>query len=353
MVVAKQGPGHAIVWTSAVVALILILAVSAFVIRSALPFATDSATNSNAVVSADPVPTPFPELAASGPTLTAKAARELARTWYERRDHARFTNDDGALAGLDTGDAYRVDLGTSEQIRCGCTPPKHEHVLVSVRVAVPKPPVTAFAAQFSVTTLAGVPGTYTVVLVAEPGGWRAAVITLEDKPHVVLEPPSRAHAQGDPAAARKLLNQFGRYLETARSTRQVPRPAHAAWKGIGPVEAAHVAAQGQDPTKRGIQHHFSRLVATPRAFSIRTAAGELVCGTLDQTDDLTASHGQLRQDKARHNWGQSIAPGSYAGLTSSHAYHVCLTVQPDGARIVSAMYGTKLSIKPTDKSKPV
>jgi hypothetical protein len=352
MAPAKQGPGHTIVWTSAVVALTVVLAVSGFVVRNRLPFGTDAA-QPNTVVSADPVPTPFPELATSGRTLTEKAARDLARTWYERRDHARFTNDDGALAGLDTGDAYRVDLGTSEQIRCGCTPPKHEHVLASVRVVVPKPPVTAFAAQFSVTTLAGVPGTYTVVLVAEPDGWRAAVITLEETPHVALEPPARPHAQGNPVTARKLLNQFGKYLEAARETRRVPRSPHAVWKGIGPSEAAHAAAEGQDATARGIRHHSSRLVATPAAFSIQTAAGELICGTLDQTIDLTASHGGLHQDKGRHNWGRSIAPGNYAGLTTSFAYHVCLTVQPDGARVVSALYGSKLGIEPTSNGRPV
>jgi hypothetical protein len=42
----------------------------------------------------------------------------LARTWYETcATKARFTNDDGALAGLDTGDAYRIDLGNQRTDR--------------------------------------------------------------------------------------------------------------------------------------------------------------------------------------------------------------------------------------------
>ena len=340
----KQQRTHAIVWTCAAVALTGVLAVSGYVIRNGVPFRTDSAPPARAVVSADPVPTPFPELAASGSTLTAKAARDLARTWYERRDYARFTNDDGALAGLDTGDAYRIDLGTSEQIRCGCTPPKHRHVIVAVRVVVPKAPVTAFVAQFSVTTLEGLPASYTAVFVAERDNWRAAVVTFEDKPHVLLKPPKHARALADPLVARKMLNQFGTYLDTARTTRRVPP---APWMGVGPELAANAAAEGQDATERGIQHHVSRATATPRAFSIRTAAGELVCGTLDQTIDLTAPGGKLLQDNARRNWGQAIPPGDYDGLTSAFAYHVCLTMKPDGTRVVSAMYGDKMSITPT------
>ncbi len=352
MVATTQRPVSAIVWLSAAVAVIVVLAVSGFVIRNRLPISTDSTPLSNSAVSAEPVPTPYPELAVSGrPRLTVKAARDLARIWYERRDQARFINDDGALAGLDTGDAYRVDLGTSEQIRCGCTPPKHQHVLAWVQVVVPKPPVTAFAAQFSTTTLEGVSAIYTVVFVAEPDNWRAAVITLEDRPHVVLEPPAQSHVQGDRVAARKLLNQFGKYLDTARTTRRVPHSG--VWKGVGPELAADAAAKGQNHKSRGIQYHFSRPVATPMAFAIQTAAGELVCGTLEQTVELTAPHGEILQDEARHNWGRSLAPGHYAGLTDSFAYHVCMTVQPGGSRIVSSMYGNKLSMKPTSRSNPV
>ena len=352
MVAVKQGPAQAIVWTSAAVALVVVLAVSGFLIRNTLPFGSDASARSSPEMSTDPVPTPYPELAVSGrPTLTEKAARDLARTWYERRDQARFTNDDGALAGLDTGDAYRIDLGTSEQIRCGCTPPKHQHVLAWVRVVVPKPPVTAFAAQFSATTLEGVSAIYTVVFVAEPDNWRAAVITFEDRPHVVLEPPAQSHAQGDRVSARKLLSQFGKYLDTARTTGLVP--ANGGWKGVGPQLAADAAAQGQNYKSRGIQAHVSRPVATPRVFAIQTAAGELVCGTLEQTVELTAPHGKILQDEARRNWGRSLAPGHYAGLTEIFAYHVCMTVQPDGSRVVSSMYGNKLSMKPTNRSSPI
>jgi hypothetical protein len=354
MLVARQGAGHTILWTSVAVGLTVVLVVAGFMVSNGLRSASNPPTQSSALVSAPPVPTPYPELAVTGgPKLTVKAANNLARIWYERRDQARFTNDDGALGGLDTGDAYRVDLGTSEQIRCGCTPPKHQHVLTSVAVVVPKPPVTAFVAQFSVTTLEGVPGIYTVVFVAEQVGWRAAVITLEDNPHVLLKPPKTARALGKPAAARKLLNQFGKYLDTARTTRVVPQSPSVVWKGVGPKLATFVADKGQNYMSRGIQHHYGRPVATARAFSIQTAAGQLVCGTLGQTIDITARFGELRQDKDRRNWGRSIPPGNYAGLTESFADHVCMTVQPDGTRIVSAMYGSKLSIKPTDKSKPV
>jgi hypothetical protein len=241
----------------------------------------------------------------------------------------------------------------TEQIRCGCTPPKHQHRVLAVKVVVPKAPVTAFVAQFTARTLQGLPATYTAVFVAGPHRWRAAIVTFEDDAQVVLTPPTRDEPQGNPATARKILNQFGNYLFTSALTGEVPTSTEALWSGVGPGEAARYVDHGQDQVNpNGIQQHYTRPTATPRAYAFQTAQGTLVCGTLNQKVALTAPGGQINQDAGRRNWGPSIAPGHYPRLVESFAHHVCLTVQPNGTRVVSSVYGTTTSIKPVGQTEP-
>jgi hypothetical protein len=144
-----------------------------------------------------------------------------------------------------------------------------------------------------------------------------------------------------------VLNELGDYLFTAAITQRVPTQSAFAWTGVAPAAASAYATEGQDHlNQHGVREHFTRPVATSRAFAFRTAAGTLVCGTLNQEGAVSSPTGGLFQDRDRHNWGPSIEPGVYAQLNQTFSHSVCLTIQHDGTRVVSSIYGTETSITP-------
>jgi hypothetical protein len=104
---------------------------------------------------------------------------------------------------------------------------------------------------------------------------------------------------------------------------------------------------GQDRAdSHGIYRHFSTPAATS-AYAFPVVEGELVCGAVASTVLIRPPNGHvLLQDRARHNWGSTLNPGHYQGLTQSFDNEVCMIVRPNGNRDVTAFYGTTTDLKP-------
>jgi hypothetical protein len=289
----------------------------------------------------------------AGPALSTADARGLVLRWYHKRDPARFANSDQALHTLETGDAYEVDRGLTQQIACGCRPHTHLHKVTRVRVLVPRAPVRAFVAQIDTETLEeGIPGSYTVVFVADSGIWHASIVALN-------EPDARAFhaAPGGPkllggrAIARRLLAALGAYAYRARTTGHVPFSTGEHWAGYATTLAATAATHGQDrPNAHGIYEHYT--VPVPESgFMFPVAEGRLVCGGLTETIVYTPGLKHvLSQDEARRNWGSTLAPGNYFGLVQTFDNEVCVIVHKNGIRDVIAYYGTETDLQPRDRS---
>lgn len=175
----------------AIVAIVVIVVVAAVVLprgaSTPKPLAVPPAAVQPALASGAPVGA----IQSSGP-LTPASAHRIALAWFKRRDVARFTNDDTALSALESGVALRVDRAFTEQIRCGCDPPHHMHLVNAVHVVVPNAHARDFLAQFDVTATNHESAGYTVVLAHESSGWKGVLIEL-DNPHEFIRAAAGHH----------------------------------------------------------------------------------------------------------------------------------------------------------------
>jgi hypothetical protein len=285
----------------------------------------------------------LPQLADPGGRMTERRARKLARTWFELRDPARYRNDDGTLAQLETGTALVIDTAVSEEIRCGCIPNKHRHILRSIRVVVPPSPVRSFAAQFTSVTPKGVPASYRVVFTKDAEGWQASLVTFEEDPGVMgaSAPGDRARSTTGPQA-RRHLRDLGRYLYAAHVTGRPAKGRRGSWDGLAPRLAKDVAAESQDQGRNDILLEVIGPRPTGQTYAFPTDRGLLVCGALRTRFRYSTEGGLLVQDLTRRNWGRSIAPGRYEAITSTSIHATCMTVAETGTRDLHSYYGVTL-----------
>jgi hypothetical protein len=290
-------------------------------------------------------------LVVAGPVLSVAAARDLASRWFQARDRARSHEDNKTLHTLETGDAYRVDHGSSNEFGCICGSANHRdrdqnaHRLTAVSVVVPAAPVHTFVAQFESTiAMTDTPNAFTVVFVANEGTWYAAVIALN------AAGAAEFHArQGQsPSArgqryARTVLNRLGAYVYQAHTTGHVPQ---GAWTGYAPILAAAYATERQDRANSlGRYQHFSMPTAAS-GYAFPVAEGQLVCGALTNTIVLSLRPGQVfLQPSSRSTWGSMVPPGNYRRLVETVDNEICIIVHPTGTRDVISLHGTMTDLR--------
>jgi hypothetical protein len=286
-----------------------------------------------------------PAQPAADPVLAAAGARHIAREWFKQRDDARYKNDNAALGRVETGTALAVDKAFTRQINCGCEPLRHQHTVQSVHVVVPNPKSLTFLAQFAVTASNGVHGEYTVVLTFGSGVWKAPLLALdEDRPTI----QARAHAKPSEALGRgSAVHAAAAYLLHWLHVGSAPRSG-ATWTGNAEFAGRAWAALGGgkvDP-HTGVRRTNYTAVSHAPAYTFPIAGGTLTCGVIDSADTASVPFGKLLQSPNRHQWGPTIAPGTYPTLREATTLETCVVSRPHHVRELISTYGEQTGISP-------
>jgi hypothetical protein len=281
---------------------------------------------------------------ADGP-LTPTAARHIARHWFQQRDAARYSNDNAALAKVETGTALQVDRAFTRRINCGCEPLRHQHDLQSVSVVVPNPYSSTFLAHFAGTASNGVHAGYTVVLTFTSGVWKSPLLALDGHRTTIT---ARAHAApsatmgANPAvvAAAAYLMHWLHFGSAPRSGLTWIGNAHYAghsWARLG---------QGRVDSHTGVRRtHYSAVSDAP-AYTFPIMGGTLTCGVIASADTASVPLGLLLQSPDRHQWGPTIAPGVYPTLRETTTLQTCVISRPHNVRDLLSAYGEQTGTRP-------
>jgi hypothetical protein len=327
-------------WLLAAVAVVVVLVAIVATVKL-LPSASQ-ASRSTAAVSR--VAQPHPAAPVADGAVTPAVAQRIARRWFIRRDVARLANDDVALGRLETGVALNVDRGFTRSIACGCEPPKHSHVLDSVKVVVPRTHSPVFLARFFTTASNGFPAGYTVVFIHVAATWKATLIAFDGRHTTIAARPRPT--SGTAPDGRSVIVATAAYLRHWMVTGSAPRSS-LTWTGIAKTAGPAWAALDQDQVdpKTGVRWHYTSLVE-PTAYTFLIAGGTLTCGVIDQDGLASVVHGLLLQNAQRHQWGPTVAPGTYPTLLERTALQTCVISRPHRVRDLLSTYGSQVSIRP-------
>jgi hypothetical protein len=292
--------------------------------------------------------------ATAGSLITPAAARtELAAIWHQR-EAARSSDDEAALARLDTGAARDRDVGLTRYVR-GLHEP-------SRRVRRPLGPAVVVVpdqTQFPIAFLAFVEttadfgptsgaqsriGYETVLLVllkdSAAAPWQVALETHYAGGLGFTAPPSGEYAPPEPAAgwitptaalvALANADQYavvhGRYSPSSPflpGSWTTGADAALANEGVdGPIDGGSVTNS----------HSFGVDASQDGVYNFDAIGANLVCGAIRISGiHRPARGGVLLQNAARTNWGGWLAPGLYSLIHTLSLNQVCLQINPTRA----------------------
>jgi len=297
---------------------------------------------------------------ASGPVVTPAQAKEITGTIFHLRAAALAAQDRPAFQQIDTGVVLESDIPA-----CGCLGERFG-AITDMSVFVPRQ--TSYPASFMAevaTTNAGTPSIENVVVVRNSAAdsWRLAVENVVTFPsgQLHLDAPVAdaggydAAPTASPAASATLFRQLATYWQSWKNTGAAPSPSPfdsgAFTTGKGAELAAHPQDQLQD---NGLFGHYDYAYDTGDAVYTFAVNGgwSVSCSAVRHTTLFTPRSGDLAvQDPARHNWGPTLAPGSYDALTERHVEQSCIFVPTNGSALpfVAGDTNAVVSVTPSER----
>ena len=274
-----------------------------------------------------------------GPVVTPAMARSVLSATWELRHEASVQGSASLFAAFETGPALEEDLG-----RCNCGEPdpfgamEESSVLVARQAAWP----AEFLAQVG-TTIGGDPWVQTLVFrrtdASEP--WKVVLATgYKPVATPVLEQPAAGPDGFDAPPPASVAAPVG--------LTALPGALAAYWQGwkdhgadpatqvfnAGPwttQEGRTLATYGQGKTNdNGLigRYVFAADVAKDGLYVFAAQGHTLACGVLREEKTWTGpGGGVVFQDRARSNWGPTVAPGIYRAVIGSNIFEPCFRVR--------------------------
>jgi hypothetical protein len=275
----------------------------------------------------------------SGPVVTPAQAKQITATIFQLRAAALAAQDRPAFQRIDTGVALESDIPA-----CGCLGERFG-AITDMSAFVPRQ--SSYPASFMAevaTTNEGTPSIENMVVVRRSAAdsWRLAVENVVTFPsgQLHLDAPV-ADAGGydaaptmSPATSATLFRELATYWQSWKNTGAAPSSspfdANAFTTGKGAELAAHRQDQLQD---NGLYGHYEYAYDPGDVVYTFAVDGgwSVSCSAVRHATLFTPRRGQLAvQDAARHNWGPTLAPGTYDALTENHVEQSCIFVPTNG-----------------------
>jgi hypothetical protein len=279
-------------------------------------------------------------VSASGPVVTPAAATVILTATWQLRAAALAKSDAHLFATFETGAALEEDLG-----RCTCEGGNPFGTIHSTSVLVPRQMVwpAEFLGEVASTGAGGVPwGAYLVFRRTGPsepwkvvlaGGFQPATPPARlDQP--LMDADGYALSPGPIAGQRDLPRQLATYWQAWKDTRRAPPTiftSGVSTDGEGALLAKY--GQGQVNDANGLVGHYV-YSADPVPGSVHSFAAvgyDVTCGVVRNQRTWTPSPGYvIKQDSGRHNWGPTVAPGTYRAMIQTEISEPCFFFRPSG-----------------------
>ena len=241
---------------------------------------------------------------------TVKDAKSIVRgLWSQREtDLATFTSE--ALSGYEMQSALSQDVAYMNAVQCGCEAQRDVHPAIQVIPQIPRASsVPVFFAQVRTTnTTNGRHPWYVLAVKRTPTGyWKIAFLTFGGyKQAPPLQKLTKSSSYTPPVSAAA----YGRMLHLAGAS-----VVYAKQHNKLVSHTNYGATVRRRPAVRP---------AADGVFGLTLPSGKVLSCFTMHTFDRYSEKGGLAQNTLRQQWGDLLAAGSYASVTTDTAYTQCV-----------------------------
>ena len=290
------------------------------------------------------------------------ADRVVGDLWTARQQNMVTELADG-FRPIDGGNLLAHDLAVAGLVACGCSKPRDQSPLKSVRVLRPREssPTTLFAEVL--TQPAGhAPKRFVVVARRTEAGWRLVFVTIDRDDEqgaqkLVADPKKRPPAT-TAADQRAGVAIFRRFAAESQRWLATGRPRSAVWTPSAEVRAkVRPGRKGADRERTSyganvvtkVEVRAKDPVYVYRLDRKRTIA----CGAVRSPSRYSSPGMALVQGPDRKGWGAALDPGEYLSITSTVQNMTCILDHGPSARPRYEVTGEYFTKNASVTGKPV